>query len=93
MYKIIEKTYFDERGEFGDPRYYIQELKPIIPFFGWKRWVYVKETQCGYGDWYRTPMVWNTAQDAQEFIDKILCPGIPRDKHQTKEIKIINCND
>jgi hypothetical protein len=93
MYKIIEIIYFNEKGEPGDPRYYIKELKPIIPFLGWKRWVYIKETKCGYGDCYKTPISWSTVEDAQEFINNILYPGILREKTQTKEIKTVNCND
>ncbi len=93
MYKIIEKTYFNERGESGIARYHIKELKPIIPFLGWKWWVYIKETRCGGCDCYKTPITWSTAQDAQEFINAVLCPGIPRDKYQIKEIKTVNCND
>ncbi len=93
MYKIIEKIYFNELGKPGAPRYCIQELKPVIPFLGWKRWVYVKETKCGWGDTYKVRMEWDSLEEAQKFIDEILCPGILREKTQTKEIKTVNCND
>lgn len=92
-YKIIERIYFNEKGEPGDPKYYIKELKPIIPFFGWKRWVYIKEHISGYGDYYWDPIVWDSVEEAQEFIDTVLCPGLPRNKYQVKEVKTVNCND
>jgi hypothetical protein len=93
-YKIIEKTYFNERGKPNEPRYYIKELKSVIPLFGWKRWVYIKETHYDYEcHHYKTRMVWNTAEDAQEFINTVLCPGVLRDKYQIKEIQTVKCND
>ena len=72
---------------------YIKELKPIIPFFGWKRWVYIKETQCGCGDCHKTRMAWNTVDDAQTFINTVLCPQVPRETHKYTEIKTVKCND
>ena len=92
-YKIIERVYYNGKGEANAPKYYIKELKPIIPFFGWKRWVYVKETYCGWGDYYKVPMVWAEVEDAQNFINTVLCPQVPRDKHEYTEIKTVNCND
>jgi hypothetical protein len=92
-YKIIESVYYNEKGETNAPKYYIKELKPIIPFFGWMRWVYIKETHCGWGDYYKVRMKWNTVEDAQNFITEILCPQTPRDTHKYTEIKTVNCND
>ena len=92
-YKIIESIYYNEKGEPNAPKYYIKELKPIIPFFGWKRWVYIKETECRYGDCYKVRMKWYTVEDAQNFITEILCPPTPRDTHKYTEIKTVNCND
>ena len=92
-YKIIEKVYYNERGEVCAPKYFIKELKPVIPFFGWKRWVYVKETHYGWGDCYKVRMVWNTVADAQNFINTVLCTQAPRDKRKYTEIKTVNCND
>ena len=91
-YKIIESIYYNEKGEANAPKYYIKELKPIIPFFGWKRWVYIKETQCGWGC-SEERMAWATVEDAQTFINTVLCPQVPRDKHKYTEIKTVNCND
>ena len=92
-YKIIESVYHNIKGESNAPKYYIKELKPIIPFFGWKRWVYIKETQCGYGICDKVRMGWDTIADAQNFITEILCPQVPRDTHKYTEIKTVNCND
>ena len=92
-YKIIERVYYNERGEASTPTYHIKELKPLIPFFGWRRWVYIKETQCGWGDCYKVRMAWATVEDAQNFINTILCPQVPREKHEYTEIKTVNCND
>ncbi len=84
-YKIIERIYFNEKGEPGDPKYYIKELKHIIPLFGWKRWVYIKEY------YYWVPIVWDSVEEAQEFIDTVLCHGLPRNKYQVKEVKLSKC--
>ena len=92
-YKIIESVYYNEQGKASAPTYHIKELKPLIPFFGWTRWVYVKETHCGWGDCYKVPMAWAAVEDAQNFIDTVLCPQVPRDKHKHTEIKTVNCND
>jgi hypothetical protein len=90
-YKIIERIYFNEMGEPGDPKYYIKELKLVIPFFGWKWWVYIKEHIDGYGDYYQVPIIWDSVEEAQEFIDTILCPELPRNKYQVKEVKLSEC--
>ena len=92
-YKIIKRVYYNERGEVSAPTYFIKELKPIIPFFGWKRWVYIKETRCELGDCYKIRMEWNTVEDAQNFINTVLCPRVPRKKHEYTEIKTVTCND
>lgn len=93
-YKIIKRVYYNEKGEVSAPTYFIKELvKPIIPFFGWGRWVYIKETECVYSGCYRVRMKWNTVEDAQNFINTVLCPQVPRDKHEYTEVKTVNCND
>ena len=92
-YKIIESIYYNEKGKADPPNYFIKELKPIIPFFGWKRWVYIRETVNGWDRSYQRKMVWSSVEDAQKFINEVLCPQIPRSDYKIKEIKTVNCNN
>lgn len=92
-YKIIERIYYNKNGEAEAPVYYIQELKPLIPLFGFKMWSYVKETELGMGDYYKTPMEFPTIADAQNFIDDVLSKNKPKEKFKYTEIKRLTCND
>lgn len=88
-FKIIERVYYNKFGNAESTIYHIQELKPIIPFFGFKKWSYIKEIEGGMGDYYKTPMAFNSIADAQNFIDDVLTKNIPREEYKYTEIKTI----
>jgi hypothetical protein len=88
IYKIFKSEYFNEYGVCQSSHYYIKYLKK---FLWWTYWKEVKHEECGWGDCSATRTTFKTEQEAEDFINKVLCPNKVRDGHQQTEVKTIEC--
>jgi hypothetical protein len=87
-FRIKHYEYFNEEGKVINKYYYIQEWKKFLWWFYWKD---IKHTECGMGDCYKTRTTFKTLEEAQQFVENVLCPELPRDKSKETEVDTINC--
>ena len=87
-YKIYKYQYFNEVGEQLSKYFYI---KYQVKFLWWTYWKDVKHTDCGYGDCYKTRTKFKSEEEANKFIQDILCKGMSRDASKETEVKTVNC--
>lgn len=87
-FRIKRYEYFNERGKVTNEYYYIQQRKKFL----WKyRWSDVKHEECGYGDCCKTRTKFKTLDEAQQFVENVLCPKLPIDCHKKTVVDIITC--
>ena len=89
QYKVFRQTYFDKDGREGSYRTYFIKQRKV--FLGIEWWAVVKHKESGYYDSYMTKTTFPTAEKAEAFIKDVLCPGVPRNKFVTEEVKSIGC--
>ena len=89
-YFIEKRQYHDELGKPSDPYYLIFSYRIFLGFIRYKK--YITERNCYYSGCYKTQIEFKTIEKAEEFIQTILCPQIPREKTKVEIIKSINCS-
>ena len=87
---IKHYEYFNEKGKVTIKHYYIQEWKK---FLWWSYLKDIKHTECGMSDCYKTRTTFATLEDAQQFIRKVLCPELPRDKSREAVVDEMVCKN
>lgn len=90
-YFIEKRQYHNELGKPSDPYYWIFSYRRFLGLIRYKK--YIKETQYGYGDCYTTQIEFKTIERAEEFIQTVLCTGVPRETIKKEIIKRVNCNN
>lgn len=88
-YKIYKKCYHNKDGEIENVTFFIKKKKK---FLGRTYFKNVEHVQGGYDGNYRMTTTFKTEEEAKEFILKVLCPGIPRQKWVETPIKEISCD-
>ena len=88
QFKVFKQTYFDNDGIEYTKYYFIKQRKM---FLGMEWWKDVRHKESGYMDSYMTRTTFPTAEKAEAFIKDVLCPGVPRNKFVTVEVKSIGC--
>ena len=67
IYRIIKHTYY-ERCDVKRENYTVQVQGK---FLMWKIWKTIKQKDCGWGDCYNNPIIFNTESDAIYAIKKL----------------------
>ena len=89
-YFIEKRQYHDELGKPSDPYYGIFSYRRFLGLIRYKK--YIEETECGMGGCYKTKISFKTIKKAEEFIQTVLYPGVPRETTKEEIIKSVNCN-
>ena len=89
-YKIVKEEYHNRYGEVITVKWKIKKYK-TVPVLNIKYWGYVCHEECDPSGCYEVPTEFKSLLEAEEFIEEVLCPEIPRTKWKTTEIKSISC--
>jgi len=89
-YHIEKRQYHDELGKPSDPYYWIFSYRRFLGLIRYKK--YIEETECGMSGCYKTKITFKTIESAEEFIQTVLCPGVPRETTKKEIIKSVNCD-
>lgn len=86
--RIIESIYKDRFGEDKRKYYYVEVKKKFL----WMRyWSPIKHIECGGLDCYDTTTMFNTHEEAQNFIYNVLCKKEKKDGWVDRVVNYINC--
>ena len=88
-YKIVRESYFNEYGVEQNIVFYV--MKECKGLFGWRYWNYIRHEECGWGDCTSVKTQFKTQEEAQTFIDDILCKEVLRQNWVTKDISESTC--
>jgi hypothetical protein len=88
QYKILKVDYYN-RANLISTRYQVQKKRKV---FGFTVWSYVSETLSGWADTYLSRVSFETAEEAEVFVSKLL-NGNPIEGETITEVKKIVSNE
>ena len=86
-YRILREDYYNKVGVSTKVFFTVQVLKKFLWF---KRWHYIKTTNCYEGGCHDEIIKFNSMLDADNFINNSLKKCLPRDKWNVMVIKEID---
>lgn len=86
-YRVMCTTWYNNNGKKGEVKYYAQRKTSIL-----RRWVNIKHLVCGFMDSSYETTYFDTAFDATEFCQNILCKGQPRQKWVDAVVSTSKCD-
>jgi hypothetical protein len=87
-YRIVESNYRDKHGKEIMKHYYVQKIKK---FLGIEFWMSVKHVESYMSGSFKVTTVFETYDDAKNFVDDVLCKNIPTTKWSDKVISYNEC--
>ena len=87
-FKVFKQTYFTNEGREQLQYYFIKQRKT---FLGIKYWKDIKHKESSWSGSYMARTQFNNVEQAEKFIQDILCPGVPRNKWIATEVKSMKC--
>lgn len=87
-FRIKKYEYCDEYGKRINAFFYVSECKKFLGFSYWRD---IKHDEYGYGDFRSVLTKFETIEQAQDFINNILCPNKGRDGRKVTIVDRVNC--